>query len=170
MVTLLVSKHTLISDVLLWTTTHGYVGFSRLAKTSIHPLCVETGYGREDVLGVMDHRDGERGGEPRESVLSARLDDIYIYIYIHCHPQTDCFIISQLFSMTRLAGRFKLRSKPIELYARLCILPLSHLGDLSQHGNYNPFCISFRLFTFGAIGFRSAQFVQRALHYVSGNR
>ena len=24
---------------------------------------------------------------------------IYIYIYIYSHPQTDCFIVSQLFSV-----------------------------------------------------------------------
>ena len=27
-----------------------------------------------------------------------------IYIYIYCHPQTDCFIVSQLFSVARHAG------------------------------------------------------------------
>ena len=25
----------------------------------------------------------------------------YIYIYIYCHPQTDCFIVSLLFSVAR---------------------------------------------------------------------
>ena len=29
---------------------------------------------------------------------------IYIYIYIYCHPQTDCFIVSQLFSVARHVG------------------------------------------------------------------
>ena len=26
---------------------------------------------------------------------------IYIYIYIYCNPQTDCFIVSQLFSVAK---------------------------------------------------------------------
>ena len=26
---------------------------------------------------------------------------IYIYIYIYCHPQTDCFVLSELFSVAR---------------------------------------------------------------------
>ena len=41
---------------------------------------------------------------------------IYIYIYILCHPQTDCFVVSQLFSMARHARGFKLGSKPGWLY------------------------------------------------------
>ena len=32
-------------------------------------------------------------------------DDIYIYIYIYCHPQTDCFIVSHLFSVARHIAR-----------------------------------------------------------------
>ena len=36
----------------------------------------------------------------------------YIYIYIYSHPQTDCFVLSQLFSVARHAGFFKLGSKP----------------------------------------------------------
>ena len=54
---------------------------------------------------------------------------IYIYIYggvcVYCHPQTDSFVISQLFSVARHVGRLKLGSKPTELYVRLSIIPLS---------------------------------------------
>ena len=32
---------------------------------------------------------------------------LYIYIYIYCHPQTDCFVVSQLFSVARHVGRLK---------------------------------------------------------------
>ena len=38
---------------------------------------------------------------------------------------TDCFIVSQLFSVARHAGCFKLGSKPTQLYVRLSILPLT---------------------------------------------
>ena len=51
--------------------------------------------------------------------------NIYIYIYIYCHPQTDCLVITQLFSVARHVGRLKLGSKPAQLYVRLCIRPLS---------------------------------------------
>ena len=37
--------------------------------------------------------------------------NIYIYINIYCHPQTDCFVVSQLFSVARHVGRLKLGSK-----------------------------------------------------------
>ena len=35
---------------------------------------------------------------------------IYIYIY---NPQTDCFVLSELFSVARPAGRSKTGSKPV---------------------------------------------------------
>ena len=34
---------------------------------------------------------------------------------IYCHPQTDCFILSELFSVARHAGRSKPGWKPIQL-------------------------------------------------------
>ena len=47
---------------------------------------------------------------------------IYIYIYIYIfHPQTDCFVVSKLFSGARHVGRLKLGSKPAQLYVRLSI-------------------------------------------------
>ena len=49
----------------------------------------------------------------------------YIYIYIYCHPKTDCFVVSQLFSAARHVGCLKLGSKPSQLYVRLSIIPLS---------------------------------------------
>ena len=48
---------------------------------------------------------------------------IYIYIYIYCHPQTGCFIVSQLFCVARYVGCLKLGSKPTQLYFRLTIRP-----------------------------------------------
>ena len=45
--------------------------------------------------------------------------------YIYCHSQTDYFVVSQLFSVARHAGRFKLGSKPAQLYVRLSILLFS---------------------------------------------
>ena len=37
---------------------------------------------------------------------------IYIYIYIYCNPETDCFVVSQLFSVARHARNIKPWSKP----------------------------------------------------------
>ncbi len=49
-----------------------------------------------------------------------------IYIYISCHPQTDCFVVSQHFSVARYVGRLKQGLKPAQLYVRLTIILLSH--------------------------------------------
>ena len=61
------------------------------------------------------------------------MDDVllltYTYIYIYCHPQTDCFILSELFSVARHAGRSKLGSKPVQLYIRLSFGPVGHQAD-----------------------------------------
>ena len=43
---------------------------------------------------------------------------------IYCHPQTDCLVVSQLFSVARHAGRLKLGLKPAQLYVRLSIILL----------------------------------------------
>ena len=50
---------------------------------------------------------------------------IYIYIYIYSHPQTDCFILTELFSVARHVGCSKPGSKLIQLYVRLSLRPLS---------------------------------------------
>ena len=51
------------------------------------------------------------------------------YIYIYCHPQTDSFVVSQLFSVARHVGRLKLGSKPAQLYVRVSIIPLSEQAN-----------------------------------------
>ena len=57
---------------------------------------------------------------------------IYICIYIYCHPQTDCFVLSELFSVARHAGRSKPGSKPVQLYVRLSFRPLSKRTTLTK--------------------------------------
>ena len=52
---------------------------------------------------------------------------MYVYVYLHicnyiyCHPQTECFVESQLFSVARHVGCLKLGLKPSQLYVRLSI-------------------------------------------------
>ena len=77
---------------------------------------------------------------------------MYIYIYIYCHPQTDCFVVSQLFSVVCHVGRSELGSKPTQLYVRLSIRPLGPQGYHVGLGNYKVLCSnsssSVSLFTF----------------------
>ena len=54
------SKEELISDILLWTPTHGRAKAGRSARTYIQQLCTDTGCSLEDLPGAMDDRDGWR--------------------------------------------------------------------------------------------------------------
>ena len=75
------SRDELISDVLLWTPTHGRAKAGRPARTYIQQLCEDTGCCPEDLPGAMNDREEWREGTGI-SVLPAWHDDIYIYIYI----------------------------------------------------------------------------------------
>ena len=59
-----------------------------------------------------------------------------IHTYIYSHLQTDCFVISKLFSVARHAGRSKPGSKPVQLYVRLSFRPLGHQADHVGLGNF----------------------------------
>ena len=41
---------------------------------------------------------------------------------IYCHPLTDCGVVSQLFTVARHVGVFKLGLKPAQLYVKLSII------------------------------------------------
>ena len=51
-------------------------------------------------------------------------------IYIYSYPQTDCFFLSELFSVARHAGCSKPGSKPVQLYVRLSFKPTLAKGIL----------------------------------------
>ena len=59
-----------------------------------------------------------------------------IYIYIYCHPRTDCFILSELFTVARHVGHWKPGSKPIQLYVRVSLRPL---GQQAYQGVFKVF-------------------------------
>ena len=78
------SRDELISDVLLWISSHGHAKAEQPARTYIQQLCEDTGCSPGDLLEVMMiGRSGEIGSGI--SVLMTRQDDdeIYIYIYIY---------------------------------------------------------------------------------------
>ena len=47
------------------------------------------------------------------------------WIYLYCHPQTDSFVVLQIFSVARHVRRLKLGSKPAQLSVRCSIIPLN---------------------------------------------
>ena len=68
------SKDGLISDILLWNSTHGHTNVGRPGSTYIEQLCADIGYILEDLLEVMNNRDRcER--KSGNSVLSTHFDN-----------------------------------------------------------------------------------------------
>ena len=54
------SKDELISDILLWTPSHGRAKTGRPARTCVHQLCAVAGCSLEDLPEAMDYREGWR--------------------------------------------------------------------------------------------------------------
>ena len=52
------SRDKLISDVLLWTPSHGWAKAGQPARIYIQPLCADTGCGPEDLSEAIDSREG----------------------------------------------------------------------------------------------------------------
>ena len=59
----------------------------------------------------------------------------YIYIYIYCHPETDCFVVSQLFSVARRVGRLKLGSKPTQIQPTSVLRQLGNFKELNSNSS-----------------------------------
>ena len=78
------SRDELISDVLLWTPTHGRAKAGRPARTYIQQLCEDTGCCPEDLPGAMNDREEwlERVRDIHATSSTWWWWYIYIYIYI----------------------------------------------------------------------------------------
>ena len=55
----------------------------------------------------------------------------------------DCFVVSQLFSVSRHIGRLKLGSKPAQLYVRFSIIPLSQQANHVSSGIIRHYVVAF---------------------------
>ena len=60
-------------------------------------------------------------------------------INIYSHPQTDCFVLSELFSVARPAERSKPGSKPVQHYVRQSFGRVGHQADYVGSGNFKVF-------------------------------
>ena len=74
-----------------------------------------------------DRQDVQGRSKEMSAGQSSKKTNIHIYIY--CHPQKDFFVLSELFSVARHAGRSKPGSKPVQLYVRLSFRPVGHQVD-----------------------------------------
>ena len=96
------SKDELISDVLLWTPTHGCARVGRPARTYIQQLCEDTGCNPEDLPEAMNDRE-----KWRETVRDIRAGGatwwwwwwwyIYIYIYIYIYTLSSLSLYIYIF-------------------------------------------------------------------------
>ena len=62
--------------------------------------------------------------------------------YIYCHPQKDCSVLSEVFSVAGQTGRSKPGSKHVQLYVRLSFRPLGHQADNVYIYIYIYICIN----------------------------
>ena len=120
-------------------------------------------------ISVLSLIKREPSGRPRLRLLT--LLNLYIYIYenIYYHPQTDCFVLSQLFRVSRHVGRFKLGLKPAQLYVRRSIIPLNPQSTYVSSRIIKHYVEAFVCSHF-ALPDTSTQFIRRAMHYASGSR
>ena len=77
------SRYVIISDVLLWTLSHGCASVGWPTRTYIQQFCEDIGCTLEDILGATDDRDKWR---ERVRKICVNLMMIYIYIYILAVP------------------------------------------------------------------------------------
>ena len=96
------SKDELVSDVLLWTPTYGQAKAGRPARTYIQQLCEDTGCNPEDLPEAMNDR--EKWREMVNDICAGGTTWWWWYIYIYILSSTDCFVLSQLFSISRRVG------------------------------------------------------------------
>ena len=109
-------------DILLWIPTPWCASVCWPARTCLYQLHADTGWSLEYLLGAMD-------GRARWNIRNmCCLHSLISYIY--CHPQTDCFVLSKVFSVARHVGCSKPGLKPIQLYVRLSLRPL---GQQAYH-------------------------------------
>ena len=83
------SRGELISDILLWTPAHGRAKAGQPARTYIQQLCAYTRCSLEDLLGVMDNREGWR--ERVREIHAGSATWWYIYIYANTHMHLNIY-------------------------------------------------------------------------------
>ena len=110
------SRDELISEVLLWTPTHGRAKAGRPARTYIQQLCEDTGRSPEDQPEAMNDREKWRERVRDIRATSTTWWYIYIYIYIYmcvcvCVCVCVCICFKLSFSIIRRLSKNKWKNK-----------------------------------------------------------
>ena len=87
------NRDELISDVLLWTPSHGQAKAGGLARTYIQPLCANTGCSPEDQLEAMDDREGWGGGSGISVLMAWHDDDDINMLIVNWSTKTKDWIL-----------------------------------------------------------------------------
>ena len=82
------SKDELISDVLLWTPTHGRACIGRPARTYLHQLCADVWFHLE----AMDDRNGWGEKESGKTALTDWLDDTHTHTHTLTYTYTHIYM------------------------------------------------------------------------------
>ena len=75
------SRDELISDVLLWTPSHGRAKAGRPARTYTQQLCVDMGCSPEDLPEAMDDREGGERGSGITVLMLQNDDDDELFLF-----------------------------------------------------------------------------------------
>ena len=91
------SRDELISDVLLWTPSHGRAKAGRPARTYIQQLCEDMGCSPGDLPEAMNDGEGWRERGSGISMLMARQDDdcLHIFVYVFSSWHIDFMVSSR---------------------------------------------------------------------------
>ena len=157
------SKDELVSDVLLWTPTYGQAKAGRPARTYIQQLCEDTGCNPENLPEAMNDRE-----KWREMVRDVRAGGTSSWWWWYIHPQTDYFVVSQLFSVARHTRFSKLGSKPGWLIHQPKILPHSYEETSISEGALNAYVSLFVLCICIRSTANESLIHSRALPYATG--
>ena len=99
------------------------------------------------------------GGPRKEKKVILKWIGPQMNLQTYCHPQTDCFFVSQLFHVARHMRCFKLGLKTDWFYSSWISYPKGMVPLSKSEGILHIY-----LFTYTLIGYQSAPFMSRALY------
>ena len=104
------SRDELISDVFLWTSSHGRVKAGRPARTYIQQLCADTECSPEDLSDAMDDRE-----KWLERVSDIRADSVTLWWWMFNYKKTS--VIRQMYMNVPIGSEYSYNFQVLKVYA-----------------------------------------------------